>query len=338
MLDHKLNLSLSAAPIAGLTKLIRIVCMTLILITLITLASDEIAPEPYLSSGHAAAERSWSRPEPPPAPPLVTPPPFALKWELLILAILWLGHSFRLRAIAGRIRQSAASARLNERERIARELHDTFLQGVQGLMLRLHAAAECVETAPKQAHLLIEQALVRADAVLEEGRDRVNGLRTIDKTRHDLSQTFLRVAEEAQPNPTKVRITVEGAMRELRPGVREETERIGIEAMTNALLHAKSSTIDVEIIFQRRQLALRISDDGIGIDPSIMNVGRERHFGLTGMKERARGIRGQFSIASRPGGGTEIELVISATIAYMAGRRELPQWWHKKLPTARERT
>ncbi len=95
--------------------------------------------------------------------------------------------------------------------------------------------------------------------------------------------------------------------------------------------------IDVEIIFQRRQLALRISDDGIGIDPSIMKAGRERHFGLTGMKERARDIRGHLSVASRPGGGTEIEFTISATIAYMAGGRSLPRWRHRNLPTMRER-
>ncbi len=193
-------------------KLAHVFRIAAALIMLTTLASDQIAPKHHASSEHAAAERILRRPEPPPVPALLEH-----ECELLVLAILWLIHSFRLRMIAGRLRLSAASARINERERIARELHDTLLQGFQGLMLRLQAAAECVETAPRQAQQLIEQALVRADAVLEEGRDRVNDLRTVNEARRDLSQIFLRVAEEAQPHPTKVRITVEGTTRELQP-------------------------------------------------------------------------------------------------------------------------
>lgn len=258
-------------------------------------------------------------------PSLVQGLPLQIKCEFIILAMLWLISFLRLRMIVSRLRMAAASARLNERERIARELHDTLLQGFYGLVLRLQAVAECVKSEPEQAHKLIEQALVRADAVLEEGRDRVIDLRTIDKSPCDFSQIFLRVAEDARPHPTKIRVTVEGSMRELQPIVREEAEKIGIEAMNNALRHANASTVHVGIIFQHRRFVLRISDDGIGIDPAILNASRERHFGLTGMRERARGIRGHISIASGRGRGTEIELVIPAHIAYVGTRQAPPR-------------
>ncbi len=121
--------------------------------------------------------------------------------------------------------QARLEERIVERERIARELHDTLLQGFQGLMLRLQSVADRVKVEPEQAHRLIEQTLQRADAVLEEGRDRVKDLRAINKTPLDLSQIFLRVAQDAQPHPTKVRVSVEGTTRELQPIVREEPKK-----------------------------------------------------------------------------------------------------------------
>ncbi len=256
---------------------------------------------------------------------------------LLAGGLLVLLYRLRMRQVTAAV-QARLEERIVERERIARELHDTLLQGFQGLMLRLQSVADRVKVEPEQAHRLIEQTLQRADAVLEEGRDRVKDLRAINRTPLDLSQIFLRVAQDAQPHPTKIRVSVEGTTRELQPIVREETEKIGIEAMSNALLHAKASTIDVGILFQHRRFALRISDDGIGIDPAILDAGRERHFGLTGMRERARGIRGRISIASRAGGGTEIELIIAAGIAYVAKRPALPRWWRRRFSTNRKRS
>jgi signal transduction histidine kinase len=266
------------------------------------------------------------------------PPTFLQsRWFTLLCALsaalaLWMAYSWRLRRITAAI-QNLHEERMAERERIARELHDTLLQGFQGLMLRLQAVADRVKGEPGQAHRLIEQTLERADAVLEEGRDRVKDLRTTRRTPLDLSEILLRVAQDAQPHPTKVQVTVEGAMRALQPIVREETEKIGIEAITNALLHAQASTIDVGILFERRRFALRISDDGIGIDHATLNFGRERHFGLAGMRERARGIRAHFSLTSRRGDGTDIELIISAGIAYAAKRPELLRWLRRRFST-----
>ncbi len=107
---------------------------------------------------------------------------------------------------------------------------------------------------------------------------------------------------------------------ELRQVVREEIEKIGSEAITNALRHAKAAKVEVDIIYGRRHFALRVSDDGVGIDAAIARTGRQGHFGLTGMRERARVIRGNFSIASREGSGTDVELFVPAGIAYVSGR------------------
>ncbi len=218
-----------------------------------------------------------------------------------------------------------------ERERIARELHDTLLQGFQGLVLRLQAVADSVKIESPQAHSLIEGALERADAVIVEGRDRVKNLRATDKPSTDMSQFFIRVAEDAQPHPAKFRVTVEGTPRELHQIVLEEVEKIGAEAITNALRHANASKIEVDIIYQRRRFMLRIVDDGIGIDAAIAHAGREGHFGLTGMRERTQQIRGSISIASRPNGGTEIELVIASAAAYAPRHVGIARLWRRRV-------
>jgi signal transduction histidine kinase len=197
-------------------------------------------------------------------------------------------------------------------------------------MLRLQVVAECVKSESEQAHQLIEQALARADAVLEEGRDRVQDLRTTERAPLDLSQILLRVGEGACPHTTRLRVTVEGSTRELRKAVRDEIEKIGIEAITNALHHAKASRVEVDILFERRQFALCVRDDGIGIDAEIVNVGREGHFGLTGMRERAQQIRGAISIASGSNVGTEIEIVVPAGIAYVPRRMGTAGLWLRR--------
>jgi signal transduction histidine kinase len=267
-------------------------------------------------------------------PTFVQSLPFRIACAVAVLALLWLLYSLRLRTIAGRLHM-AASARLNERERIARELHDTLLQGFQGLTLLLQAIARRVESEPEKVQRLIEQALERADSVLEEGRDRVKDLRVSDRMSGDLSQLFIRVAEEAQPHTTRVRVTVEGNARALDSLVGDEIAKVGTEAITNVFLHARASTLDVDIVYQHRQFTLRISDDGIGIDPAVLSSGRDGHFGLRGMRERARNMGGSISIASRPDSGTAIELSVPAPIAYVGKPRGLMRWWLGRAVTAR---
>jgi signal transduction histidine kinase len=218
-----------------------------------------------------------------------------------------------------------------ERERIARELHDTLLQGIQGLILCFQAVAERVpDTDPIRAP--IDRALDRADGVLVDGRDRVRDLRASDHVTMDLAVAFATLGDGlAEDLPAKFRVVCGGARQEIDPDVREEIYLIGREALLNAFHHAKATEIEVEMAYDVKQLRLCVRDDGIGIEPDILEAGRRPgHWGLVGMRERAACIGGQVMIWARPGAGTEIELAVPAAIAYAQARR--PRWgWLKRL-------
>jgi signal transduction histidine kinase len=255
----------------------------------------------------------------------VIPPTFTqTKWFLLLciaagMGVAWLLYSMRLQQVAARIRVGLEE-RLAERERIARELHDTLLQGFQGLMLHFQSVADSMPPG-QPAHELMERALERADDVLVEGRDRVSDLRAID-CHGDLALAFAAAVKKLTPDPlVKFLVAVEGASRSLHPLVRAEVFKIGSEAIFNAFRHARAESIEVGFVYQRKQFIMRVRDDGIGIDPDILERGgRQGHFGLTGMRERAEKIRAELTLASRTGAGTEIELVVPAKVAYAITR------------------
>jgi signal transduction histidine kinase len=230
------------------------------------------------------------------------------------IALLWLLYALRLRQVSSRFR-TLLHERLDERERIARELHDTLLQGFQGLMLHFRSIAERMPSdQPERA--LMGGALDRAEAVLVEGRDRVRALRSA--TDHgDIAESLAETGNKlAQESTTKFRIIVEGKMRSLHPVVRDEAIKIGEEAIFNAFQHARATKIEVGIIYERQALSLKVCDDGAGIDPAILAGGREGHFGLLGMRERAEKINAEIKLETRPAAGTEIELIVPARIAY----------------------
>lgn len=249
---------------------------------------------------------------------------------LSLLAMVAILYSLRVRQLAARI-QLRLEERLGERERIARELHDTLLQGFQGLVYRFQAITEQL---PKggAARETMEQALDRADAALAEGRDRVSDLRT-GSTGDDLSQAFIdSAARMSNATSGAFRVIVEGRHRPLHPIVQEEVVRIGDEAIANALLHAKAEAIEVSITYHAREFRVHFRDNGIGIPVDIMeNGGRQHHFGMAGMRERADKIRSSFHIASRPGGGTDITLIVPAALAYAASKQR--RWWFPRRKT-----
>jgi len=219
--------------------------------------------------------------------------------------------------------------RLTERERIARELHDTLLQSVQGLLLKFQTVTD--EIPDSTARKRMEDALDRADEVLIEGRDRVKALRVQPTAEADLPQAIETIGEEeARSKPTRFNLSVEGTPRALDPIVRDEVLRIARESLTNAFRHARAGKIEAEIIYDRTELKLRVRDDGCGIEGSILKAGRPDHWGLPGMRERARKIRASFEVWSRPGAGTEVALGIPARFAYA---RKPPRWawWSGRL-------
>lgn len=255
----------------------------------------------------------------------VLPAFYQTAWFLVLavlatMLLLWAALALRVRQVATRIR-SRLEASLEERERIARELHDTFLQSVQGLTLKFQSAMEKIP-AGEPARDLMEQALDRADGVLVEGRNRVTALRHSTRAQRDFTAAIRQLVSQVSEDTTvDVRLTVEGASYGLHPVVAEEAERILSEGLTNALRHANARTIRIEILYSRRELTVRLVDDGRGFEEGVLHAAPAGgHWGLAGMRERARKIKAQFEIASRPGAGTSIELRVSANIAYASDR------------------
>lgn len=247
------------------------------------------------------------------------------------LGVAWLLYLLRLRRLGLHIRTRLHERHL-ERERIARELHDTLLQSIQGLILRFQAVAESIP-AQAPARLAIESALDRADEVLAEGRDRVIDLRASSAYEGELPETFAKVAEElALEHPATFRLVSTGVEQPIDPIVRDEIFRIGREALVNAYRHANASSVDVEIAHGREELRLRFIDDGRGIDASVVKAGgRPGHWGLSGMRERAARIEAQLNLWSRPGAGTEIELRLSADAAYRPCLKKSRWKWMRRL-------
>jgi len=211
----------------------------------------------------------------------------------------------------------ARIARIAERERIAQDLHDTLLQSVQGLILKFSALTMRIPPEDTTRHEM-EKTLSQANEVVREGRDRIRNLRAFAASRGDLPEALQRVADEISPGSAiSFEMLVEDVARELHPMVLEESYYIGREALINAFRHSGGSHIELRITYHSRQLRLRVHDDGRGIDPAVLEKrGRENHWGLLGMQERAKRIGAELNLSSRPGGGTEVELTVPAATAY----------------------
>ena len=243
-----------------------------------------------------------------------------------VLVLLWIAYQARLKQISARLK-SQLEARLSERERIARELHDTLLQGFQGLMLRFQSVADTIP-ADQPARNLIEQVMIRADEVLAEGRDRVRDLRSGEAS-DDLPQALREVAKNAASGDSvNFQVIIEGTPCTLHPVVCDELIRLSSEAVLNAFRHARAKNIEVNITHHRKRLQMSIRDDGIGMDQKVIELGgRSGHFGLAGMRERAKRIKAEFTLSSRVRSGTEIEISVPAALAYAKRPAHRWQFW-----------
>jgi signal transduction histidine kinase len=225
------------------------------------------------------------------------------------------------------LREEAArtSGRLEERERIARDLHDTLLQSFQGLMLRFQAATKLLPERPEEAKRSFESAMDQADQAITEGRDAVQGLRSSTVDTNDLALALNTLGEElagneSNPNSVEFHVVVQGTPRNLHPILQDEVYRIAGEAVRNAFNHAQAQWIEVEIRYDEREFHLRVRDDGKGIDPKLLKEGgRPGHYGLRGMRERAKLMGGKLTIWSALESGTELELGIPASRVYETG-------------------
>jgi signal transduction histidine kinase/ligand-binding sensor domain-containing protein len=272
----------------------------------------------------------------------IAPAYYQTRWFLALciagaLAGLYLLHLRRERQVAEQVRVRMEE-RLAERERIARDLHDTLLQSVQGLILKFTGI---VKRMPREDPVRqeMDRALDRADEALSEGRDRVRSLRSSAESSSELPAAFQRVAEETASSRTVTfKTVVEGVARKLHPVVLEESFCIGREALVNAFSHSGGDHVEVEITYDSRQFRLRVRDDGRGVDPAVVASGaRSDHWGLPGMRERARKIGGQLELWSRPGSGTEVELTVPAATAYQdLGPKSKKGWFRQSSATIGE--
>ncbi|MBB4838574.1 signal transduction histidine kinase/ligand-binding sensor domain-containing protein [Sphingomonas kyeonggiensis] len=250
---------------------------------------------------------------------------FQSRWFTLLcilgaIGLFWLFYQVKVRALAAQMRDRMRE-RLGERERIARELHDTLLQGVQALVLRFQLVADDISP-ENPARRELEEALDRADNVLAEGRDRVRDLRLIGGA-DDIEHMILEIARKQVFSPsTQISVVSEGEPRPLDPLVWDEVARIANEALFNIWRHAHARQIAIRIGFQPDCFSVRFRDDGVGITDDVLRDGkRDGHFGLPGMRERAAKIQSRLVVQRPPAGGTEIILIVPAAIAYSNMRR-----------------
>jgi signal transduction histidine kinase/ligand-binding sensor domain-containing protein len=244
--------------------------------------------------------------------------------SICVLAFLLLLSSIYLLRLNQLERQfkSALEARVDERTRIARELHDTLLQSFNGLLLRFQAVSNLLPSRPEEAKLRVDSAIEQASVAIAEGRDAVHELRSGGLMTIDLAQAMTNFGREllsgiASEDTPEFRVQVEGTPRILNPIVRDEVYRIGAEALRNAIRHAAARQVELEIRYDEQHLRLRIRDDGKGIDPSILEHNRAPgHWGLRGMRERAKLVGGTLEVWSHLDSGTEVELNVPAVSAY----------------------
>src|ERR1700733_533858 len=252
---------------------------------------------------------------------LTTPPMFyQTRWfhtlcGLSVLLVLGQLYRIRLHQLTKQV-QGRLSVRLEERERIARELHDTLLQSTQGLILLFQGFAGRLKR-PDPMRGEMESALDQADDLLNEARDRVVDLRTtaLDS---DVAPAIARAGEELfAGSPVAFSIVVTGTPRLLLSSVADDVYRIAREALTNAARHAQASVVEVEVAYDITDFSLRVRDNGKGLESSVQATGRRpRHFGLQGMRERAQKMGGIFNLWTKDRAGIEIELIVPAGVAY----------------------
>ncbi len=241
----------------------------------------------------------------------------------IALALAAAAYRLRTRALARSVRLRLEE-RLDERERIARELHDTLLQGTQGLVLGFQvAAAKLPGSDPRRAEM--ESLLDRADEVVAEARDRLHMLRSPDEVGVDLPTALTAVAGDlAAGTSTRLDVRMDPALPPVRENVRCELFFIGREALINAFRHARSRTVSLELFRDPRGLRLAVRDDGEGIAPATLAKGHGGHFGLQGMRERAKNIGATLQVRSEAGRGTEIDLLLPAERAFTSPSGEWP--------------
>jgi signal transduction histidine kinase/ligand-binding sensor domain-containing protein len=269
---------------------------------------------------------------------VILPPWWKTRWflALCVAALLffsWLVYDYRMRQIASQF-EIRLEASINERTRIARDLHDTLLQSFQGVTLLFQRARNLLPGRTVEAIQTLDIALDGAEQAIVEGRDAIHDLRSPATAPKALEEEIRALGEELvvavadQKEPMEFRIVIEGSARALRPNLHAEVFRIAREALRNAFNHSQGRLIETEMAYTESQFRIRIRDDGKGIDSDErLKAERSEHWGLRGMRERAEHFGGEFGVWSEPGAGTEIELRVPAPVAYETVPSQSNNFW-----------
>jgi signal transduction histidine kinase/ligand-binding sensor domain-containing protein len=247
----------------------------------------------------------------------VAPAWYQTNWFFLLgfaIAASWATALYRwrmrqvLRAISARFDE-----RLAERTRLARELHDTLLQTVQGSKMVADDALDAPKDLERVRHAL-ERVSTWLGQAIDEGRAALKALRTSTTETNDLAASLRRATQECRmQTPMQVDFSVVGAPRDMHPIARDELYRIGYEAIRNACAHSTGSRLEVTLQYAQ-DLSLRVRDNGVGIDPHVLDQGRSGHYGLQGMRERAARIGGRLTVLTSADSGTEVTVVVPGNI------------------------
>jgi ligand-binding sensor domain-containing protein/signal transduction histidine kinase len=227
--------------------------------------------------------------------------------------------------------------RLAERTRIAQDLHDTLLQGFLSASMQLHVANDQI---PEEwpAKPIVSRVLELMGNVINDGRNAVRGLRSSNAESDGLEQALSRIPQEfVLQQSIDFRVIVEGQPRPLHPIIRDEVYRIGREALANAFRHSRATGIEVEVEYGDSQLRILVRDNGCGIDEEVLRSGRDGHWGLSGIRERAERIGAKIKVWSRPAGGTEVELSVPGYVAFLHySSSRGPRWFSRLHPHSSE--
>jgi signal transduction histidine kinase len=248
--------------------------------------------------------------------PITTSPWFALVGLMLLALVAVLVALLRLEQTRSMVRQQMA-ARTYERWRIARDLHDTLLPGVQSLLLRIHIWADD-PALPGDLRAEIRGVWQQARDILVESRDRIVLLRNRDTTDTDLFATLESVAKTRSANEVPaLEVTLKGCPKLLTNDAYHELADIAQEAIRNALQHAHAQRILVTVEYTPRSIALVVADDGCGVPSTLMQQSNApAHYGIPGMSERARYLNAMFSLGPNEGCGTKVTVCVRGDIAF----------------------
>jgi len=246
---------------------------------------------------------------------------------LLCVGLATLGiHRLRMRQLT-HLLNLRFEERLAERTRIAQDLHDNLLQGFFSAAMQLDVANDRIP-AGSPAKPILERVIELMNQVGQQGRSAIRSLRASDSSSRNLEQAFSTITDELGiGKQVDFRVVVEGEPQTIQPVVWDEVYRIGREAVINAFRHSRAANIEVEVEYATSGLRVLVRDDGCGIDAQVLQSGREGHWGLPGMRERAEQLGASFEVLSRAGAGTEVELSVPGAVAFESfSQSRFPAW------------